>query len=106
MRSHLMNHKLACLFIFLLSLLTCSVGNAWRGGGGGDFHGGGGYNHGAYNYHGGDNYHNNDYYHGGNYYGGAAVVGVPIIGGYYGSSCSNVQQCDQNGNCVQQQVCN
>ncbi|MCX7117023.1 MAG: hypothetical protein NTW94_03795 [Legionellales bacterium] len=123
MRTYLKKHKYSCTILFLISLLSCSVGNAWRGGGGG-FHGGGfhggGFNHGGYAYHGHGYYHGggyyrgghyyNGYYNGGNWYGGAAIVGgallaAPLIGGYYGQSCSYVQHCYANGNCVQQQVC-
>ncbi len=101
MNTKIQNHKLSCSLIFALGLFVCTTSNAWYGGGG-YYHGGGGYYH--------RGYYGGNYYHGG-YYGrgwggGAVVVGVPLGGYYYGSRCSIVQRCYQNGRCVQQRICN
>lgn len=45
------------------------------------------------------NYYRGDYYYGGNWGEPAIVVGAPA------SNCSPVQQCDDDGNCVENQVC-
>lgn len=91
--------------MLVLGLLTCVSGFAMRGGGGegrgGDFNRGGDYYRGNDDYRGG--------YRDGVYYDNrvadpAVVVAVPE--GEVSESCSSVQQCDNDGNCVQSQVCN
>lgn len=95
-----------------LGILMASVSYAERGGG----HAGGGWGGhpdagwGGHGYYRGGGY--SGYGHGGyggygyrpGYYGPGVVIGVPS-GGYYSDSCSIVQQCYPNGNCVNTRVC-
>lgn len=107
-------HKCLCGLMLMFGLLTCAAGIAGHGGGGrgGDFNRGGDENRGGdYNRGGYDNrgrYDNRSGYRDGVYYdngfaGPGVVVGVPDD---EASSCSTVQQCNDDGNCVQTQVCN
>ena len=112
MKPYLKTHTGLCGLILILGLLTCAVGNAMHGGGGGggrggDFNRDGDYNRGGDYNRDGDN--NRGGYRDGVYYdngadGPGVVVGVPE--GESSSTCSTVQQCDDDGNCVQSQVCN
>lgn len=96
-------HKYLCGFIFAICLLSCAVCDAMRGGGGGVHRGGDNFNRGG-DLNRGDFNHRD--YNRDNWDNAGAVV-VPE-GGYVTSpgSCSTVQQCDSDGNCVQNQVCN
>ena len=94
--------------IFVLALLTSTVGAAWQGQGGegGHYHGGGGY----YNHGGGSYYRGGGYY--GNGWGGPnIVIGVPL-GGYYGPTyvvpapvCETVRICNQYNRCWFEEEC-
>ena len=92
------NGNVSRTLVFTLALLASATCSAWHGGG--YYHGGG--------YH-GDAYHGGYYNHGGWGGGwGGVSIGIPL-GGYYGASnygCSNVQVCNNYGNCWIQQQCN
>ena len=104
MRSYTMNRKGFCAFIFAIGLFSCVTCHADRGGGGGAFNNGGYDHNDTYNNNGNFNNDNHD-----GYYEGGVEVGAP--GAVYlvpssPTTCSTVQQCDSDGNCMQNQVCN
>ena len=99
-----LTHKKICVFIFLVGLFSCTACYAARGGGGYDH---GGYNNDNsytphdYNNNSGTDYHG-DYYNRGGWGAPAIVIGDPGSDQTY---CSTVQQCDSDGNCQENQVC-
>lgn len=102
-----MRHKWFCALIFAIGLFSCAVCQGARGGG--VYNNGGGYNRGDYNGGGYNNgVYNHDYYNGGNWGAPAVVVGVPgaDYDSDYQTTCSTTEQCDSDGNCSQNQVCN
>ncbi len=102
MKTRLIMHRMVSILILSISLFTFADCFAARGGGraGGDF------DRGVDNNNRINNDILNDDYHNG-YWGVPGAVVVPS-GGYNNnpSSCSTIQQCSSDGNCVQTQVCN
>lgn len=91
----------------MLGLLISTAGNAMHGGGGargGNFNRGGDFNRGA-DYNRGPDYNRDDYRNGA-YYDNGWVAPAVVPEGGYSSPCSTVQQCNDQGDCVQTQVCN
>ena len=101
MFSYSLDHKGLCGLIFAIGLFSCVSCNAERGG---VYSNGGGYERGN-DYNNDNNVNRNA----GEWADPVVVTGVPNTGylnADYPPSCTNVQQCDSNGNCVQSQSCN
>ena len=109
MKSSTMRHKIPRSFLFVLALFVCTSTNA---GYNVAYSHGGGYEHdngynpnGGYNHDGDDNNYNNNYYRGNDWNNSGVVIDVPSVNSL-APGCSTVKQCDNNGNCVLDQICN
>ena len=94
--------KQSCALIATLGLLFCGSCHAERGGG--DF------NRGGYDHENNNSSNYNHDYNNNNYNGSGSRTWIVPNEGYvnpaYAGACSTVQQCDDDGNCVENQVCN